>query len=391
VQGSLKLFGGLDNLLKRIRTGLIDLGFTGRLAVAPSAYAAWLLARYQDGVMATSPAQLNRHLGPLPITFLPAAWPHQETLKHIGAHNIKDLLGLPRPGLARRFGKALLVQLDQALGTQAQAHAWNTAPLVFEQKLELMARVDTSQALMFVVQRLVLQLSGWLGSWQAACQSFSLHIMHEDKPPSVLQVQFAELTRDPVRLCLLAREKLEKFVLPAPAHELALHCQQLQQIHSLNAELFPSATQQSKSLAQLLERLQNRLGEHQISMLHLTHDHRPEAAYKIMPVQSVQPLLEVSQPLQEPVAAYGPGLPRPLWLLAQPVPLSERNNRPWWQGPLHVLAGPERIESGWWDGQFVERDYFVAEDTQHVLYWIFCERLPAQAGQTSWYMQGRFG
>lgn len=84
-------------------------------------------------------------------------------------------------------------------------------------------------------------------------------------------------------------------------------------------------------------------------------------------------------------------LPRPLWLLQTPVALDERNSQPWWRGPLSLLAGPERIESGWWDGGLVQRDYFVAEDADHVLYWIFRERPSAACSRQGWYLQGRFG
>ena len=88
-------------------------------------------------------------------------------------------------------------------------------------------------------------------------------------------------------------------------------------------------------------------------------------------------------------------LPRPLWLLDTPEPLVERDGRPCWQGPLTLLAGPERIESGWWDEQPVQRDYFVAEDDAHRLLWIYRERLPAsrptRGTRSGWFLHGRFG
>jgi protein ImuB len=43
-------------------------------------------------------------------------------------------------------------------------------------------------------------------------------------------------------------------------------------------------------------------------------------------------------------------------------------------GPLKLLAGPERIESGWWDGNEVARDYFVAQTLEHELVWIYRAR-----------------
>ena len=90
------------------------------------------------------------------------------------------------------------------------------------------------------------------------------------------------------------------------------------------------------------------------------------------------------------VAEIG-ALPRPLWLLERPQPLGERQQRPWLQGPLTLLAGPERIETGWWDGELMQRDYFIAGDTEGVLLWIYRERLPGDGQVAGWFLQGRFG
>lgn len=61
----------------------------------------------------------------------------------------------------------------------------------------------------------------------------------------------------------------------------------------------------------------------------------------------------------------GNGLPeglRPGWLLSRPVPLRD---------PARVLAGPERIESGWWDGGEMRRDYYVVETRGGQRAWAF--------------------
>ena len=55
--------------------------------------------------------------------------------------------------------------------------------------------------------------------------------------------------------------------------------------------------------------------------------------------------------------------------------------------PLTVQAGPERIESGWWDDGDTARDYFVAIDTAGRKLWVFRER----QGEKQWYLHGLFG
>jgi len=82
----------------------------------------------------------------------------------------------------------------------------------------------------------------------------------------------------------------------------------------------------------------------------------------------------------------------PLWLWRQPLPLREQASRPWLDGtPLQLLAGPERIESGWWDGDLAARDYFIARAHDGALVWVFRARLPLSGTEgTGWFLQGRF-
>ncbi|MBC8058289.1 MAG: DNA polymerase Y family protein, partial [Rhizobiales bacterium] len=90
-------------------------------------------------------------------------------------------------------------------------------------------------------------------------------------------------------------------------------------------------------------------------------------------------------------------LVRPVWLFMQPEPLHEREasggeRGPWCDGqPLHLLSGPERIESGWWDFDPIERDYYIAQLPDGALVWIFRECVPGAGAMLNWFLQGRFG
>jgi len=77
--------------------------------------------------------------------------------------------------------------------------------------------------------------------------------------------------------------------------------------------------------------------------------------------------------------------PRPLWLLPVPQPLAGLlDAQPW-----VLREGPERIESGWWDGADVRRDYYVAESPAGELAWIFRDhRRGTDDGE--WFLHGLF-
>lgn len=405
VAPSLRCFGGSRALLGRVRQGLLALGFAARIGAAPTAAAAWLFARHRDGLQAPGTG-LEAAVRSLPAGLLARSRAQRETLDAIGAHRIDDLLGLPRTGLARRCGPALLDEIDRALGRQPEPRRWFEAPARFDARIELLARVEQAEALLFAARRLLEQLAGWLAARHCALRAFILHIEH-DRPgvrngpaDTLVVVRLADPGRDPARLCALLRERLSIVRLAAPARALHLRCNEAVAYVARDAQLFPAAGTARQSLARLIERLQARLGPQQVQRLAVVADHRPEAAYRI---EAIDALPASPEATRQPASGQRPGpqalavadapaaLPRPLWLLREPIAIGERDNRPCWHSVLTLLAGPERIEGGWWDAALVQRDYFVAEDETHALYWIYRERLAPEEARHGWFVHGRFG
>ncbi|MCO5105667.1 MAG: DNA polymerase Y family protein [Burkholderiaceae bacterium] len=418
VAPSLRYFGGSDALLARLRQGLRALGFPARIGAAPTAAAAWLFARDRDGLQADE-AGLEAALRSLPAVLLARSRAQRETLDAIGAHRIDDLLALPRAGLARRCGRTLLDEIDRALGRQPEPRRWFEAPERFETRIELLAQVEHAEALLFAARRLLDRLAGWLAARHCAVREFTVHAEHdrrsgrEQRTDTLLTVRLADPSRDVERLGTLLREKLAITRLPAPVRALRLRCDEVLALPGASTQLFPAPAAARESLARLVERLQARLGPRQVQRLALVADHRPEVAYRVEafdappgpPASAPRPgprprppgpladapaadsLPVDSLPADAPVA----NLPRPLWLLREPIAIGERNNRPWWHSALTLLAGPERIEGGWWDASLVQRDYFIAEDESHALYWIYRERLAPDDARRGWFVQGRFG
>ena len=191
----------------------------------------------------------------------------------------------------------------------------------------------------------------------------------------------------------------------APALELSLLCDQLSASAPPNGELFASRASEREGLARLVDRLQARLGTAQVQCLAAVSDHRPEHSTRWQPADAAR--------LGAPAEATAGGRPaamtalaalagahrlaaQPLWLLPAPRALSERAQGPLLDGqPLQLLAGPERLESGWWDAQGpAVRDYFIAQTATGALAWIYRHRLPGgetgQAAASGWFLQGLF-
>ncbi|MGE0311263.1 MAG: DNA polymerase Y family protein [Lautropia sp.] len=418
VEASLRLFGGLDALLARLRAGVAALGFDVRIACAPTATASWLFARWQDGLVARTPLQLEQRLADLPLGLLDGLQARRATIESIGLARFRELARLPRTGLSRRFGKAVLLEMDMACGRQSEVLPWFEAPPVFASTLELLADVDTAQALAFAARRLLLVLCGWLAARHAAVRMFVLEARHDrgrrghGPRTTRIEARFTSPAYDVDRMLGLLRERLATTTLPSPVHALHLRCDDVVERPSSAGRLFPAPASNEESLGRLIERLQARLGHDQVQRIAIAEDHRPEAAYRVEPLddaskpapvlRTARPTDDTGQPGDAGPARFVACIPRPLWLLPDPLPLAERQQRPWWQGPLKLLAGPERIEGGWWDDHLVQRDYFIAESDQSQWVWIYRTRggeASHRSGDTGsrddapnrWYLQGIFG
>jgi protein ImuB len=321
----------------------------------------------------------------------------------MGLRRIGDLLALPRAGLARRFGEALLAELDAAFGRRADPREPIVPERMFETKLELFARADSSEQVLHGAQVLLARLVAWLAAQHAFVQRFRILMHHEtrwqqgDRTPqaTALEIALAEPSRDSAHLLVLLRERLAHVQLPAPTLELALQASDIVKRAAPNGELFPTRQGEDEGVVRLVERLQARLGADRVQRLCAAEDHRPERASALRgdaAVRRARPPRGAQRAVPAGEAAAAGPCARPVWL-QRPEPLAERDARPLLDGrPLALLSGPERIESGWWDADLAERDYFIAEAGDGALVWIYRARLPlSSSGESGWFLHGRFG
>ena len=406
VQASLRYFGGPQRLLQGLRDAIAPLGHRVQMASAPTAQGAALLARrasQSKGLHCADLPALTRTLDAAPVWLLGPGREHWDALDSMGLRTLGDLRRLPRAGLARRFGEALLDELDRALGQRPDPRVWITLPEVFESRLELFARADTTEQVLHGASVLLARLVAWAAARQVQVRRFTLLMQHEPRhrsnvqtpPASELEIALAEPSRDAAHLLVLLRERLANLQLVAPTLDLQLHCHDVAHRAAPNTELFPTASSEHEGITRLIERLQARLGPEQIQRLVPLQDHRPERSGELQPADAQ--MAGTSGLSSRAPRVPGPGLamttPRPVWLLPTPEPLPERHARPLLDGrPLQLLCGPERIEAGWWDAALAERDYFIAQAADGALVWLYRARLPLSVAVDAqgWFLQGRF-
>jgi len=347
VQGSLRHLGGLEGVLARLRAGLAELGCEASLAVAATPRAALWLAKGRGEALQDLPLGVASS-DPL--------------LKSLGLRTIGELLELPRDGLAKRCGQRLLDDLDRARGELPEAREFFVPPLCFSASMELPGAVDHAEGVLFAARRLLVQLSGLLAARQAGIRCFAL-VLHQHRGSIRIEIKFASPTRDTQRCARLLQEKLSATSLRQPVEAIRLEAADFEPLHERTQGMFGDAQADDEDWAKLLERVQARLGAGMIHGLATQPDHRPEFAWR-----------RVEPGEWEPREFRQPG-PRPIWLFDPPRKIVDQD--------FHLLAGPERIECGWWDGDEAKRDYFIGRAADASLVWLYRQ-------DDGWFMHGIF-
>ena len=371
IAGSLKLFGGLESLRRHVRQGIDALGYRCRLAVAPTAQAAWMFARNGLSPVLTDRERLREELDAMPVDCLrqPEA---ATTLKAMGLHRLGDCRRLPRSGLAQRLGPHFIADLDRLYGLRQEPPLRFVAAERYSGHLVLPAPIDQVDALQFPLRRLLMELEGFLRGRGQGALRLGLSLAPEDGAPHRVTLGLAGPTRSPQRLLALFRERLAREPLPAPVERLDLQAIETAAMEEHSQPLFREDTPRDSDIGMLLEGLFARLGEDVVHGVGECADHRPEWAWHFTSPGTAAVFAQDSQ--------------RPLWLLPTPRRLAQRQGRPALDGELRILDGPERIQSGWWDGRPVRRDYFIACTAAQALLWIFRDPGPPPA----WYLHGFF-
>lgn len=372
VGASLRLFGGLEALLGKMQAGLAALGYTCALGVAPTPLAASWRARAGHPEPVTDRHLLAGAVSPVPLAVMALDPKVHEALTGLGLRSVGDLMRLPRAGLGRRYGPGLLESLDRALGRSADPRPCWTAPPVFTGRVELPVESTSLKLIGLACTRLAGELTGYVKAREAAVRSLVIVLETEHEAVKTALECHAPL-RDAGRLQALIMTRLERVGLPAPVRSVRVRAADFVDRAPERAFSIMEG-RESTALDAVLSRIAARLGEQAVVRLAPAPDHRPERAGRIW------------RPRTRRVGTEGlvrPGWP--LWLLSRPRRLPRIEGWPSAGGRLKALTSPERIESGWWDGQGIARDYYRMSVPGGAEHWVYRDRV---AGD--WFLHGYF-
>ena len=279
------------------------------------------------------------------------------------------MFDLPPGELARRLSPELLAYIQKIQGTRPDPRTPWQPPHSFRQQADFVQEIEHTQGLLFPLQRMLVELEEDLCWRQQDTDSLRLVLKHRHAEPTRLQIRTSGPEHRADHFLNLVRLRLEQHSLSAPVISMVLLVKHFLLREAPSGQDLLGETQDlNEAWHTLISRLQARLGDQALRQLSPQADHRPERAWSASEV-----LRKTGTP---PVPAAE--LPRrPLWLLKGPQPLTE--------APVTWFSGPERISGGWWDGQRVHRDYYIAQLSSGQLAWV------SRDAREGWFVHGWFG
>ncbi len=392
VKGSLHLFAGVTGLRAELGAECRHLQLEPQIAFAPTPLAALTAARAGKPLVIGALGQLTGQLAPLPLTAL--RWPQETTLRlaRMGVRTVGAVLRLPRAGFARRFGLAQLALLDELTGRAPDVRAAFRARERFRRRRDLGCELSDQDRLLAALAPLFTALGAFLTARQCGVMQLECRLVHRRRQATRCILPLATPCADGQRLAALFGEYLSTVRLPEAVRACELRADAplphrpgshgLWQPGELGGEAGGEA-------CDLIERLRARLGADAVHGVAQCEGHRPESTWRLTgPPAAGSPATVQHAAAGKSAPAHAPQISRrPLWMLPAPRPLALQNGWPYHAGPLRLVSEVERIETGWWDGQEIARDYYTAVDVHGVRLWVFRER----AAPHGWFLHGVFG
>jgi protein ImuB len=418
ITGVSHLFGGEQAMLEAVTGRLKNLGFAVSGAIADSIGAAWALAHFDPGRIASG--DVREVLAPLPVSALRLGEDQIEGLTRLGLKRIGQLYGRNRQSLTARFGASLVLRLDQSLGHIEERLRPRLPPTEHFAERRFAEPIGLLDDVLMTAHDLALRLSHALKREGMGAQSFHLFLYRVDHKVMTLTVNAARATRDAGHIARLFAHRSERL---GAEYDAGFGIDMIRHGASLLSPLAPAQigafeTQDGTAdLDRLYDRLASRLGGGAVTRIKFVNSHIPEQAARFESVIAKTP--------DDALALPDPARPRPLRLLPQPEPIevamAEVPDGPpqgmVWRRVYYRFvkaAGPERLAPEWWNAEAVPaatrrlddgahetrletfdpglttRDYFLAENEAGQRFWLFREGFYAPNATPAWFLHGVF-
>ncbi len=396
IAGCSHLFGGEREHMRRIADALRRWGLRPRLAAAPTFACARAVARFGESDLAQiEDDAISAALSPLPVAALRVEEKTVDALADVGIDRIGHIAALPRDELAARFGRELLLRLDQATGAVNESIESIRAVRRFIVSHAFDGPVRRIEIIEATTRELLSRLLGQLQSVQRGILELDVELRRVNGEPQTLYLRLTHPNRDHAHLWKQLWPKLERVHLGYGVTDIALQASRTQRMKNEQAAFLrePSSSHQPAALGELVDRLVDRLGGSAVTCVHPAESYIPEKAFVYAAMCEAEPRHATRRSSLAPAVNTAP---RPSHLFESPESIRVMSLVPdgppvWleWRGhacKIVVGIGPERIASPWWArGIAAVRDYYDVEDEEGRQLWVFRDGASGE-----WYVHGQW-
>ncbi|MFT2091728.1 Y-family DNA polymerase [Paraglaciecola sp. 2405UD69-4] len=362
VHNMLNLYGDLVTYWQHIKHILLTQNVHFHYATGHSPLAAKLLAVKAWDRITDSKIHIEQAMSKCTLQHTELSPKSIQKLNRVGIHDVEGLLKLPLADIAKRFEIDIVTYIGRLTAELSHPVNFFHPKPYFDQIIELLFDVQSIQILQKPLLQLLAKLELFLKERDLLTQSLKVYLSQREHNPIKLEVNSQQgeyLAKHWEDLLFL---KLENISLESPIFAIQLIAPTTYVRRPDKQDLF-AGKQGSLSPLQLRSILQAKLGKEAILTPQLADDYRPERTTLL------------NQTNTKAAADFPLFALRPSFLLTPPQPLQEK---------VHLASGPERIETGWWDSEFIIRDYFIAYNALGQWYWVF------KTPHNKWYLHGVF-
>jgi protein ImuB len=388
--GCTHLWDGEERLPQAVRDYWRLRGYQVQVALAGTLGAAWALARAAPSTLVPA-GGLEAALTGLPVAALRLPPDALERLEALGLWTIADVVRLPRDSLASRFGVILPQRLDQMLGHLPETFVCERLKDALTVLREWEVPVDDRFALALLCRQMLGELLTMAARHGMGVHEIEGELKTETGPVTV-EIRLVEPTRDERHLAQLVELQLERQtwsggIVAARWSALRLGRSEPEQVSWFGDD---AENRMSRAFNALVDRLSSRLDARAVLRVDILPDPQPEYVARFVPWTNAETRRTERFGLPEEQSRGRPvrllGIPQPI-LVTSVVPDGPPSRMVWQDQDWIVVRswGPERIATGWWRAQDVQRDYYRAEWEDGTQAWVYRDQR-----NNRWFLHGFF-
>ena len=382
IGGSTKLFGGGKEIFSLIHKRLTKYGYSFKIAVAPTPRAALIIGKSELNTNVWDISNLNATVSSIDLNYLDLQKKDMKKFLDLGVRTLGDVYRLPRAGILKRFSSDVLKVIDQLYGRVADL----PKSIVNDDFFTKLVDVDLAGNMFSFencMRSILYDLNIFLKRRTAKTRSLKWFFFSK-KSLKKMNVKLNSEVSDPEFLLNETKNKIKRIFLDEMPDKVGLYVDDVRHYSFQTTDLFSSKNKEApKSSEKYINDIIQNYGVNIVYQVLTKPSCVPERTFDIYDSGCVS----YKNTLASRVSFSTKGKNhRPTWLLKNPKQLTVKNGHVEFEGSLEIISDRERLVSGWWDGDEVARDYFIAKNSDHRLFWIFKDL----KNDKKWYLHGIF-